>query len=100
MQQLVLILVTTLFYGLIYTAIHQADPDAFGFESMIDPFYFAFTTMRTVGYGDYGPKTNMAKMVVMSQQFILMGEILSMIDFGKKVPKVKMNAAAALPKLA
>jgi len=36
----------------------------------------------------------------MSQQFILMGEILSMIDFGKKVPKVKMNAAAALPKLA
>tara|TARA_A100001388_G_C28649702_1_gene441319 strand:- start:451 stop:705 length:255 start_codon:yes stop_codon:yes gene_type:complete len=84
MKQLFIILVTTLFYGLIYAAIHQADPEAFGFESMIDPFYFAFTTMSTVGYGDYGPKTNMAKMVVMSQQFILMGEILNIINFGKK----------------
>jgi len=42
----------------------------------------------------------MAKIVVMSQQFILMGEILSMIDFGKTVPKMRMNAANALPKLA
>ena len=100
MLQLVLILVTTLIYGLIYTAIHQADPEAFGFESVIDPFYFAFTTMSTVGYGDYGPKTNIAKVVVMSQQFILMGEILSLIDFSKKVPKMKMNAAATFPKLA
>jgi hypothetical protein len=100
MQQLILILVTTMFYGLIYTAIHQADPEAFGFESVIDPFYFAFTTMSTVGYGDYGPKTNMAKVIVMSQQFILMGEILSMIDFGKKVPKIRMNAPNAIPKLA
>ena len=100
MLQLVLIFVTTLIYGLIYTAIHQADPDAFGFESVIDPFYFAFTTMSTVGYGDYGPKTNIAKVVVMSQQFILMGEILSLIDFSKKVPKMGMNAAATFPKLA
>tara|TARA_R100000900_G_scaffold77492_1_gene61316 strand:- start:108 stop:392 length:285 start_codon:yes stop_codon:yes gene_type:complete len=91
MSQLILILVTTLFYGLIYTAIHQADPEAFGFESVIDPFYFAFTTMSTVGYGDYGPKTNMAKMVVMSQQFILMGEILSAIDFGKRGIRFKPN---------
>lgn len=100
MLQLVLILVTTLVYGLIYTAIHQADPEAFGFESVIDPFYFAFTTMSTVGYGDYGPKTNIAKVVVMSQQFILMGEILSLIDFSKKVPKMRMNVANPLPKLA
>jgi hypothetical protein len=40
-------------------------------------------------------------MVVMSQQFILMGEILAMINFGKKVSNVRMNMnAAALPKLA
>lgn len=101
MQQLIVILMTALFYGLVYTAIHQADPEAFGFESMLDPFYFSFTTMSTVGYGDFGPKTNTAKMVVMSQQFILMGEILAMINFGKKVSNVRMNMnAAALPKLA
>jgi len=35
----------------------------------------------------------------MSQQFILMGEILSMIDFGKKTPKMNMGANV-LPKLA
>ena len=84
MQQLLLILATTLFYGVVYASM----PDAFGFKTTLDPFYFAFTTMSTVGYGDFGPKTDMAKMVVMSQQFILMGEILSMINFGKKNSKM------------
>jgi hypothetical protein len=87
-NKLSIILMTTLFYGLIYTAIHKTDPTAFGFQSALDPFYFSFTTMSTVGYGDFGPKTNIAKMVVMSQQFILMGEILAMIKFNKKLIKM------------
>ena len=84
MQQLFLILLTTLFYGMVYASM----PEAFGFKSLLDPFYFAFTTMSTVGYGDFGPKTETAKLVVMSQQFILMGEILSMINFGKRNSKL------------
>jgi len=86
--KLSIILVTTLFYGLIYTAIHKTDPTAFGFESALDPFYFSFSTMSTVGYGDFAPKTNIAKALVMSQQFILMGEILAMIKFNKKLSKL------------
>ena len=77
MQKLSIILATTLFYGILYSILNEVDPKAFGFKNTIDPFYFSFTTMSTVGYGDYGPKTNMAKMIVISQQFILLSEILS-----------------------
>ena len=56
------ILLITLVYGLIYASIHKADPTAFGFEDgLFDPFYFSFTTMSSVGYGDYSPKTRIAK---------------------------------------
>lgn len=70
----------TLVYGLIYSSIHRADPGAFGFEDgVIDPFYFSFTTMSSVGYGDYSPKTRFAKALVMSQQFLLIGEVVSLL---------------------
>jgi voltage-gated potassium channel len=51
----------------------------FGFKSLLDPFYFSFTTMSSVGYGDYTPKTDMAKMLVMVQQGILIGEVVSLL---------------------
>ena len=70
------ILVITLVYGLLYS---QMNPDSFGFTSSLDPFYFAFTTMSTVGYGDISPKTDTAKMLVMSQQIALMGELANML---------------------
>lgn len=74
------ILMITLVYGLIYSSIHRADPGAFGFEDgVIDPFYFSFTTMSSVGYGDYSPKTRFAKALVMSQQFFLIGEVVSLL---------------------
>lgn len=66
----------TLAYGFLYS---RMDPKDFGFESPIDPYYFAFTTMSTVGYGDFGPKTDRAKMLVMSQQGILIGELIAIL---------------------
>ncbi len=52
------------------------NPTDFGFKDKIDPYYFSFTTFSTVGYGDYSPKTRRAKMLVMSQQLLLMtGEL-------------------------
>lgn len=66
------ILVITMVYGILYG---QMNPENFGFTSPLDPFYFAFTTMSTVGYGDISPKTDMAKLMVMSQQIVLMGEL-------------------------
>jgi len=78
-MKIVAFLVTTIVYGFIYMIMDKADKNAFGFTSWIDPFYFSFTTMSTVGYGDYGPGTDLAKMTVMSHQFFLIAELLSLL---------------------
>jgi hypothetical protein len=67
--------VVTMMYGFIYSLM----PGSFGFESMLDPYYFSFTTMSTVGYGDFSPKTTFSKLLVMSQQTILIGEIVQVM---------------------
>jgi len=54
--------------------------EAFGFESPIDPYYFAFTTMSTVGYGDFSPKTPAAKALVMSQQAVIMTGVIALLS--------------------
>ena len=66
------ILTITLVYGVLYS---QMGPGSFEFKSPLDPFYFSFTTMSSVGYGDITPKTDLAKFVVMSQQFLIMTEL-------------------------
>jgi hypothetical protein len=54
--------------------------------------------MSTVGYGDYGPGTDLAKMAVMSHQFILIAEILSLF-FDKPVkPEVPMIPQMTMPR--
>ena len=70
----------TCFFGLIYLIWHKTF-GGFGFSksglnALIDPFYFSFTTMSTVGYGDYIPKTNLAKVLVMCQQSLLFNEFI------------------------
>lgn len=76
MKLLITLLVTTLVYGMLYS---QMDPDEFGFTNAIDPFYFSFSTMSTVGYGDFVPKSDRAKILVMTQQFILVGEVVTLL---------------------
>lgn len=70
------LIAVTLMYGLVYS---QMKPEEFGFKTLLDPFYFAFTTMSSVGYGDISPKTDSAKLVVMSQQIVLMGELAKLV---------------------
>ena len=67
------IIIISLLFGIIYSSL---EPGHFDFKSMLDPFYFSFTTMSTVGYGDYIPKTNLAKVLVMCQQSLLFNEFI------------------------
>ena len=67
------IIVISILFGIIYSSL---EPGHFDFKSMLDPFYFSFTTMSTVGYGDYTPKTNLAKVLVMCQQSLLFNEFI------------------------
>tara|TARA_B110000305_G_C19414040_1_gene626999 strand:- start:1479 stop:1691 length:213 start_codon:yes stop_codon:yes gene_type:complete len=52
------------------------DPTEFGFKEKIDPWYFSLTTMTSVGFGDFSPKTTRAKLLVMSQQTLLLFEMI------------------------
>lgn len=81
-REFFIILVITIVYAIGYNFMK---PSEFGFKDKIDPFYFSFTTMSTVGYGDLSPKTRRAKMVVMSQQFfLLISEVAIILKLLKK----------------
>ena len=67
------IIVISLLFGIIYSSL---EPGHFDFKSMLDPVYFSFTTMSTVGYVDYKPKTILAKVLVMCQQSLLFNEFI------------------------
>ena len=79
--------------------IDKADPSAFGFESWIDQFYFSFTTMSTVGYGYHLPKSDLAKMTVMSHQTILILEIMSMLFDKDELPKMPAMPRMGMPRV-
>ena len=71
-----LVITVTLLYGFLYSML---DPEEFGFKTALDPYYFSFTTMSSVGYGDLSPKTDRAKVLVMTQQAFIFGEVVKII---------------------
>jgi len=71
-----LVITIALLYGYLYSLM---DPEEFGFKTALDPYYFSFTTMSSVGYGDFSPITGRAKMLAMTQQAFIFGEILKVL---------------------
>lgn len=71
-----LVITVALLYGYLYSLM---DPEEFGFKTALDPYYFSFTTMSSVGYGDFSPITGRAKMLAMTQQAFIFGEILKVL---------------------
>ena len=65
-------------YGLMYSMMR---PEEFGFKGLLDPFYFSFTTMTTVGYGDFTPKTDRAKALVMTQHAVMIVGVVTLVNF-------------------
>ena len=76
-----LVITVTLLYGFLYSML---DPEEFGFKTALDPYYFSFTTMSSVGYGDFSPKTERAKMLVMTQQAFIFGELVKILYLYRK----------------
>ena len=75
-------LIITLVYGYLYSTMKED----FGFsDDPLDPYYFSLMTMSTVGYGDFSPKSQRAKIMVMTQQGLLLAEIGAFIN---KIMKV------------
>ena len=70
-------LLVALVYGVLYSMMRPVD---FGFKSPLDPFYFSFTTMSSVGYGDIVPKTDRAKLLVMTQHALMVIGVLTLIE--------------------
>lgn len=60
-------------YGLFYSLLGEPH---FAFTSSLDPFYFAMSTMSGNAYGDIVPLTDTAKALVMSQQALLIGNVV------------------------
>lgn len=75
-QEFGLLLLITGLYAVAYSLMRKSE---FGFKDAIDPIYFSFTTMSTVGYGDLSPRSRRAKILVMSHQMILLVSEMALI---------------------
>jgi len=76
-----------IFITFVYGIIYSLTPEMYGFKRFIDPFYFATTTMSSVGYGDFSPKTDLAKMIVMSQHVLIILGVVKMLGLGRRYIK-------------
>ena len=69
-------IIITLVYGYLYSTMKED----FGFsDDPLDPYYFSLTTMSTVGFGDFLPKTRRAKALVMTHQMIILSELATIL---------------------
>jgi len=76
-EDFTLIVIVALFYGWLYSRMPK---DPFGFANVLDPYYFSFSTTSTVGYGDFFPRTTGSKLLVMSQQMLVMTGMVALLS--------------------
>ena len=72
-------IVTTIYAGVYFGLAKDSKIEHFnGLDSdssYLDCWYFAFTTLSTVGYGDISPKSKIAKVIVLSHQIVMLLEL-------------------------
>ena len=74
-------------FGVLYSLME----DDFEFKDPIDPFYYSVITHTSIGYGDFGPKTRRAKILVMIHSIIslIMYAELIVVIYTKSTKKKK-----------
>ena len=68
-------LVITFIYAIVYQQIKDQFYGLDSDSSFLDCLYFSFTIQSTVGFGEIGPKTKTAKLIVMTQQLVVISEL-------------------------
>ena len=78
---------TIVIFSIIYTLLYHFADNPMEFNSHIDPLYFAVTLTSSVGFGDYTPKTTLAKLIVIIHMMALVLDISMIIynAFGIKI---------------
>lgn len=84
LSNLLLIVVFAELYWQVDRSPVSADQTHFGFESVLDAYYFSVVTSSSVGYGDVLPQTRKAKMLtivhIVSMFFILLPMVLKALE--------------------
>jgi hypothetical protein len=84
-KNLIVILLFTFMY---FTLSKTGDQHFKGLDkhsSLFDHVYFASTIQSTIGFGDIHPKTPMAKLFVMIQQFVVLLGAIELFSATKKM---------------
>jgi len=69
----------SLLFGVIYHIMDKIDKSHFNFANDFEAYYFSFSTMSTVGFGDIAPRTTTAKLVVIAQMIVVMSSVLNIV---------------------
>lgn len=69
-------LVLIFLFGLYYKHLHSEGTDFPNFDDPVDPYYYSFITMFTVGYGDFAPISRTGKIVTCLQVLLFWSSIL------------------------
>ena len=84
LETYITIVVGIVVYAIIYYGLSRSHTEHFNGlgkrSTFIDCLYFSTTTRSTSGYGDITPKSNLCKIVVMSQQLITIITITATIS--------------------
>ena len=66
---------TIVAFTIIYSILFYFAGNPMEFDSDIDPLYFAVTLTSSVGFGDYTPKTPLAKIIVIIHMLTIFFDI-------------------------
>lgn len=73
-------LVLTAAFAVVYMSLgHEHFNGLDSNSTFLDYFYFSFTTMSTVGYGDISPISQKAKIIVLVHQQLILVELAALI---------------------
>lgn len=71
---------TFLLFSIIYILLFYIGNNPMNFESPVDAMYFSLTITSTVGFGDYVPKTNIAKFIVSIHMLTLITDLTFLLQ--------------------